>query len=73
IWLLHTMFGVLVEDLLNLLEDTNSQQGKEREKLKALLPEVAKMLSESLQCELSGLSSTLGQLRQDAEASSVEN
>ncbi|KZK96893.1 MULTISPECIES: hypothetical protein [unclassified Pseudovibrio] len=73
IWLLHTMFGVLVEDLLNLLEDTNSQQGEEREKLKALLPEVAKTLSESLQSELSGLSSTLGQLRQDAEASSVEN
>ncbi|WNZ53988.1 hypothetical protein QT397_02280 (plasmid) [Microbulbifer sp. MKSA007] len=73
IWLLYSMFEVFVADLSVLLQETDTRQGAEREKLKAMLPEVAKTLSESLQGELSGLSSTLGQLRQDAEASSVEN
>ncbi len=73
IWMLYTMFEVFTSDLSVIINETRHQQSAEREKLKAMVPQVAQVLADNLNSELQGLAKTLNTLRQDAEASSIEN
>ncbi len=72
IWMLYSLFEVFTSDLSVLLSEVETRQSGERDKLKALVGESAKILSEQMQGELSRLSDTLGQIRQNVEASSIE-
>ncbi|MGH0004359.1 hypothetical protein ACQU0X_30185 [Pseudovibrio ascidiaceicola] len=72
IWMLYSLFEVFADDLSGLLRDVETRQSGERDKLKALVTESAKILSEQMQGELSRLSDTLGQIRQNVEVSSIE-
>ncbi|SDR45180.1 hypothetical protein [Pseudovibrio sp. Tun.PSC04-5.I4] len=72
IWMLYSMFEVFVSDLSVLLVEAETRLTGEREKLKAVVGESAKILAEQMEGELSNLETTLGQIRHDVEASSIE-
>ncbi len=72
IWMLYSMFEVFVADLSVLLVEAETRLTGEREKLKAMVGESAKILSDEMQGELSNLGTTLNQIRNDVEASSIE-
>ncbi|MGH0004647.1 hypothetical protein ACQU0X_31670 [Pseudovibrio ascidiaceicola] len=72
IWMLYSLFEVFTSDLSVLLAEAGTRQTHERDKLKAMVGESAKVLSEEMQGELSRLGDTLGQIRQNVEVSSIE-
>ncbi|SDQ36425.1 hypothetical protein [Pseudovibrio sp. Tun.PSC04-5.I4] len=72
IWMLYSMFEVFVSDLSVLLVEAETRLTGEREKLKAMVGESAKVLSDEMQGELSNLGTTLSQIRHDVEVSSIE-
>ncbi|WP_139201455.1 hypothetical protein [Pseudovibrio axinellae] len=72
IWMLYSLFEVFTSDLSVLLAEAGTRQVHERDKLKAIVGESAKVLAEEMQSELSRLSDTLSQIRQNVEASSIE-
>ncbi|MGH0004734.1 hypothetical protein ACQU0X_32105 [Pseudovibrio ascidiaceicola] len=72
IWMLYSLFEVFTSDLSVLLSEVETRQAHERDKLKALVGESAKVLAGELQGELSRLGGAITQIRQNVEVSSIE-